>query len=36
MVMMVAIVLAGIRLLRKEKRSLDRMYAKPRETGEVA
>ena len=36
MVMMVVIVLAGIRLLRKEKRSLDRMYAKPRETGEAA
>ena len=34
MVMMVVIVLAAIRLLRKEKRSLDTMYAKPRETGE--
>ena len=33
MVIMVAIVLAGIWLLRKEKRSLDSMYAKPRETG---
>ena len=34
MVMMVVIVLVGIRLLRKEKRSFDSMYAKPRETGE--
>jgi multiple sugar transport system permease protein len=33
MMMMVIIVLAGIRLLRKEKRSFDSMYAKPRETG---
>jgi hypothetical protein len=33
MVMMVVIVLVGIRLLRKEKRSFDSMYAKPRETG---
>jgi len=33
MVMMVVIVLAAIRLLRKEKRSFDLMYAKPRETG---
>ena len=31
MVMMVVIVLAAIRLLRREKRSLDTMYAKPRE-----
>jgi hypothetical protein len=31
--MMVVIVLAAIRLLRKEKRSFDLMYAKPRETG---
>lgn len=36
MIMMVLIVLAGIKLLQKEKRSLDRMYAKPRETGEAA
>ena len=36
MVMMVLIVLAGIKLLQKEKRSLDTMYAKPRETGEAA
>ena len=36
MVMMVLIVLAGIKLLQKEKRSLDRMYAEPRETGEAA
>ena len=36
MIMMVAIVLAGIKLLQKEKRSLDRMYTKPRETGEAA
>ena len=36
MVMMVLIVLAGIKLLQKEKRSLDTMYAKPRETGETA
>lgn len=33
MVMMVVIVLAAIRLLRKEKRSLDTMYAKPRQAG---
>ena len=33
MVMMVVIVLAAIRLLRREKRSLDTMYAKPRDTG---
>ena len=36
MVMMVVIVLAAIRLLRKEKRSFDSMYAKPRETGDAA
>jgi multiple sugar transport system permease protein len=36
MVMMVLIVLVGIKLLQKEKRSLDRMYAEPRETGEAA
>ena len=36
MVMMVLIVLAAIKLLQKEKRSLDTMYAKPRETGETA
>jgi multiple sugar transport system permease protein len=36
MVMMVVIVLAGIKLLQKEKRSLDKIYAKPRETGETA
>ena len=36
MIMMVLIVLAGIKLLQKEKRSLDRMYAEPRETGEAA
>lgn len=35
MVMMVLIVLAAIRLLRKEKQSLDKMYAKPREAGEA-
>ena len=33
MVMMVVIVLAAIRLLRREKRTLDTMYAKPREGG---
>ncbi len=33
MVMMVVIVLAAIRLLRKEKRSLDTMYAKPARSG---
>jgi len=32
MVMMVVIVLLAIRFLRREKRSLDTMYAKPRET----
>ena len=36
MVMMVVIVLAGIKVLQKEKHSLDTMYAKPRETGEAA
>src|SRR5689334_7379185 len=36
MVMMVVIVLAAIRLLRHEKRSLDTMYAKPRQAGEGA
>ena len=36
MVMMVVIVLVAIRLLRREKRSLDTMYAAPRETGEAA
>ncbi len=36
MIMMVLIVLAGIKLLQKEKRSLDRMYEGPRETGEAA
>src|SRR6188508_414794 len=36
MVMMVVIVLAAIRLLRKEKQSLDTMYAKPRDTVEPA
>ena len=36
MVMMVVIVLAAIRLLRREKRSLDTMYATPREAGEGA
>jgi hypothetical protein len=30
--MMVVIVLLAIRFLRREKRSLDTMYAKPRET----
>lgn len=35
MMMMVAIVLVAIRLLRKEKRSLDTMYAKPREADEA-
>jgi multiple sugar transport system permease protein len=34
MVMMVVIVLLAIRLLQKEKRSLDTMYAKPREAGQ--
>jgi multiple sugar transport system permease protein len=36
MVMMVVIVLAAIRLLRREKHSLDTMYTKPREAGEPA
>ncbi|MGE3783964.1 MAG: carbohydrate ABC transporter permease, partial [Alphaproteobacteria bacterium] len=36
MVMMVLIVLAGIKLLQKEKRSLDKMYEGSRETGEAA
>ena len=36
MVMMVVIVLAAIRLLRREKRSLDTMYAKPHGAGEAA
>ena len=35
MVMMVVIVLGAIQLLRKEKRSLDQMYAKPAEAGEA-
>ena len=34
MMMMVVIVLVAIRLLRREKRSLDTMYTKPREAGE--
>ncbi len=33
MIMMVVIVLAAIRLLQREKRVLDKMYAKPGETG---
>ena len=36
MVMMVVIVLAAIRLLRREKHSLDTMYTKPREAGKPA
>jgi multiple sugar transport system permease protein len=36
MVMMVVIVLAAIRLLRREKHSLATMYTKPREAGEPA
>src|SRR5579884_1753468 len=36
MVMMVIIVLIGIRLLRREKRSLDTMYAQPRAAGDAA
>jgi len=36
MVMMVIIVLLAIRMLRREKRSLDRMYTKPREAEEPA
>jgi multiple sugar transport system permease protein len=36
MIMMVVIVLAAIRLLRREKRSLDTMYTKPREASEPA
>ena len=36
MIMMVLIVLAAIKLLQKEKSSLDTMYAKPRETGDAA
>ena len=35
MVMMVAIVLLAIRLLRREKRSLDTMYTKPRQSDET-
>jgi len=35
MVMMVAIVLLAIRLLRREKRSLDTMYTKPRQSDEA-
>ena len=34
--MMVIIVLLAIRLLRREKRSLDTMYTKPREADEPA
>ena len=36
MIIMVVIVLAGIRLLRREKRSLDSIYDKPAEAGEAA
>ncbi|MFL5266739.1 MAG: carbohydrate ABC transporter permease [Stellaceae bacterium] len=36
MVMMVVIVLAAIRLLRREKQALDTMYAKPHGAGEAA
>jgi multiple sugar transport system permease protein len=36
MLMMVAIVLVGIRLLRREKRALDTMYSKPPEAGAAA
>ena len=36
MVMMVIIVLLAIRMLRREKQSLDRMYTKPREAEEPA
>ena len=36
MILMVVIVLAGIRLLRREKHSLDSMYMKPAEAGDAA
>ena len=35
-IMMVVIVLLAIRLLRREKRSLDTMYSKPRAAEEAA